>query len=339
MSEEFNQTPGAAGGSPEPQPSGQPTMPVQPQSPTQPTANPYAQPQQPVYTGQQPNSYGQPAPAYYQQPTGSNGKAIGALVCGILAILTSGSVLFGIVLGIVAIVLASKAVKESGKDGKATGGKVCGIAGIVLSVLALIMYSLIFFGAMAYVVAESGNSSGSTYSLSSSLTSENEKAMEAAASAELDKLKNIDPAIVQTIASKLDKGMKDSTDYSLTELGVDPAEFAKWMLTDFSYELDGAYENADGTGTVYADLELRDAFAFANQFMDDAQALVDSGAMAGMDESAAKAKLGEIYKAAMAKSTGMTDSYVSIELKKTGDKWEVDQTAWASELESVFGLY
>ena len=64
-------------------------------------------------------------------------------MCGILAILFSASILFGIALGIVAIVLAGQAVKQAGRDGRATGGKVCGIVGIVLSVLAFVLYVVI----------------------------------------------------------------------------------------------------------------------------------------------------------------------------------------------------
>lgn len=37
------------------------------------------------------------------------------------------------------------------------------------------------------------------------------------------------------------------TGYSLTDLGIDPLTFVEWMLVDFDYQLDGAYDNGDGT--------------------------------------------------------------------------------------------
>ena len=55
-------------------------------------------------------------------------------MCGIIAILASPTVVFGIILGIVAIILAVLAKKQS-RDGKATAGMVCGIIGAVLSLI------------------------------------------------------------------------------------------------------------------------------------------------------------------------------------------------------------
>lgn len=80
-----------------------------------------------------------PMPADATAPA-TSGKAIGALVCGILAILSCETVVFGIVLGIVAIVLAGSALKDRIGDGKAVAGRVCGIIGLVLSTLVLLSY-------------------------------------------------------------------------------------------------------------------------------------------------------------------------------------------------------
>ncbi|MBO4365370.1 MAG: hypothetical protein J5804_03645, partial [Eggerthellaceae bacterium] len=109
-------------------------------------ANQYAQPVADSYAQQATNQYAQPANPYVQPgmppvaPTvpapEKNGKATGALVCGILAILTSPTIIVGIILGIVAIVLARGAKKKS-PDGKATGGLVCGAIGLGLSVIML----------------------------------------------------------------------------------------------------------------------------------------------------------------------------------------------------------
>lgn len=355
----------------QPTQSGQPQAPAQPEQPTTPCPVPeQTVPTPPPAPGAQPvPAYAQPASASFgqpqapgQQPVGSyqpptpqtSGKAIGALVCGIAAILFSTLPLIGIILGVVAIVLASKAVKEAGKDGKATGGKVCGILGIVFSVLAFVLYLVLGIGLMAYVnsysevepysgssttlpsVPESSAPSTSSPSVS---PSEGEADIEAAVAVELDKLKNKDAEVVQKLAVELDEGLADSAGYGLTDLGVDPKLFAEWMLVDLDYKLDGAYDNGDGTATAYADVTLRDSFAFATTFMDDAQAAIDAGEMEGMDEAAAKAKLGELYTAAMEKSTGMTTDYVSFDLVKSGDTWKVDQESLNEELDYLFGLY
>lgn len=90
--------------------------------------------------------YGQPA------PTASNGKAVGALVCGILAILLGlGTAVGGIILGIVAIVLGRSAKKTS-PDGKATAGFICGIIGLIIGIV--LLFIGIAAGVMAYKVIQ-----------------------------------------------------------------------------------------------------------------------------------------------------------------------------------------
>lgn len=313
----------------------QPTQPANPYAqpvPPAPTPGPYGQPQQP---GQQPGP--QPAGYYQPVPPQSSGKALGALVCGILAILFSPSILLGIVLGVVAIVLAVQAVKATGKDGKATGGKVCGIVGIVLSVLAFFVYMVISLGALAFIASYDNIEYRSDTSDLPAIT-EGDQQMEAAMSDKLDLLKNKDTATMQQIADDADEQLSDATGYSLTDLGIDPAVFVEWMLTDFDYQLDGAYDNGDGTGTAYADVTLRDSMAFATTFMEDAQAAIDAGEMQTLDEAGAKALLGELYWAAMDKTTAMTTNYVSLDLVKSGDAWQVDEDSWSDELDYLFGL-
>lgn len=75
----------------------------------------------------------------------TNGKAITALILGILSILLSG---FGLILGIIGIFLANRSIKElelTGEKGRnlAIGGRVCSIVGIILSIFTIIV--LLFF--------------------------------------------------------------------------------------------------------------------------------------------------------------------------------------------------
>ena len=48
--------------------------------------------------------------------------------------------------------------------------------------------------------------------------------------------------------------------------------------------------------------------------------------------------LGELYQAAMDKTTAMTTDYVSLEVVKNGDSWQVDEDSWGDELDYLFGL-
>lgn len=285
------------------------------------------------------------APAYAQK---SNGKAIGALICGILAILFSWLPLLGVILGIVAIVLASKSAKQFGRDGKATGGKVCGIVGIVFAALGFIFWGMVSCAVISSMddYADTGYSeldavinSGDSGSVSTDLT-EAEQQAEAAATAELDKLVNQDEATVQYLASELDEGFTEAMDVSHTDLGIDPADLARWMLTDLTYTPDGVYVyEEDGEGTMYADIEMRDSYAFMLNFYDKVNTLDGSEEVKTMTEDEAKARIGELYYEAMDETTDMTTYYATVDLVKEGDQWVVDQDSWEEELDYMFGIY
>ena len=80
------------------------------------------------------------APGYYQaQPSRSSGLAIFALVCGVLALLSSWTVIGGILLGTVAVVLGIVALSRIKRGlgagrGMAITGIVTGILGTVLAI-------------------------------------------------------------------------------------------------------------------------------------------------------------------------------------------------------------
>jgi hypothetical protein len=104
---------------------------------------PYPQPQQPPPYGSPQPGYGPPQPPGYGQPAfpqqGNNGKAIAALVLGILSILC-----FGIFAGIPAIILGQMAKREisEGKGqgaGMAQAGFILGIVSAAITVLVIII--------------------------------------------------------------------------------------------------------------------------------------------------------------------------------------------------------
>ncbi|WP_228100960.1 DUF4190 domain-containing protein [Paenibacillus donghaensis] len=100
------------------------------------------------YSSGQFNQFQQMPP---MQPPKTNGKAITALVLGILSLMIP---YVGFILGIIAIVLASLAFKEirqrnEGGKGLAVGGLVCGIIGTALYgiIILIVVLALIAVGA------------------------------------------------------------------------------------------------------------------------------------------------------------------------------------------------
>ena len=81
-----------------------------------------------------------------------NGKAVAALVLGIVSLLGLCIPLAGIICGIIAIILAVMAKKEGSTDGKQKAGMILGIIGIVISIVmwivnaALVVLGFFFLG-------------------------------------------------------------------------------------------------------------------------------------------------------------------------------------------------
>lgn len=335
---------------------------------------PYAAPQQPgsVPPGSVPPGAVPPQGAYppnmppygYQPPKQTSGKIIGALVCGILAILFCWTIVPSIILGIVAIVLAGKGVRESGRDGKATGAKVCGIVGIVFSVLTLV--AVIALGAvvgMAIDQAErngsirieatdswdddsvhhpegdAGNSanSGNAAPDGSSALGTGEEAIRSAATAQMDLLVAKDPAMVQELARELDDEMRDSTEYlaggngiSLTDAGVDPAALAQWILDGMTYTVDDVYAYSNGSeADAYLTIDMRDVSAFSTLYYDKlGDALAGTS---GVTADQLKSIVSSCVNSAMAESQGRTPVTYYIEFENRGGTWTPDD-GWYDDL-------
>lgn len=325
-----------------------PQAPQQPVSaPTQPF-NPAQQPAQPVPGPVQApyGAYPPPPAPNYSAP--SSGKATGALICGILAIVFSFIPIVGIILGIVAIVLASKAVKFAGKSGKTTGGKVCGIIGIVFSILWAIFSFVLTMGIIGGINAyESDYVPSADVPTTSSPLAEDmgaeEQAIADLVSAELDKYKNADSAALSALGAEYDDEdivTIDGADMSLSDLGIDPNEVAAWATTDFDYSIDSVYIDSDGaTATVYVDTTERDFFEMGMLFNDLLNEYVSSGAADTADLETAKAKVGELYAQAMAESTAMTDYYAAFDIVNEGGTWRILEDSLEEELDYVFSTF
>ena len=335
----------------------QPTQPVNPYAAPSPVAPPDgAQGQVPPY-GQPPMD--QPVPPCGQPQPAGNGKATGALICGIAAIILCWLPLLSVILGIVAIVLAGSYVKSGGTAGTAKGGRICGIVGIVLAVLMFI--GSMVFGMAVYsqvmdeidTPAASVSSSSSNSAPSSSLSmpsasraypegvsiTEDERVACDVVGAEMEKLRNADPAVVSTIAALIEDGFYQASDLTLAECGVDPNEVARLMLQDFDYQASMVLASSDGTGFVAYDVKVRDIFDVLSDFGDKLDTLSNSPELSSMTQDQAKARIGELFIESIKGADMEDDGYFSVDIAKSGSTWSMVQSSWDDEIDYFFGVY
>ena len=299
-------------------------------------------------------AYQPPMPPYgYQPPQQSSGKAIAALVCGILAILFCWTIVPSVILGIVAIVLAGKAIKETGKDGKTTGAKVCGIVGIVFSVLTLI--AVILFGMLVGYAVNQADQRGSfaadsldelgisevtprsDQGVDSTVLEANEQAALDVATAEMDKLVAKDSAMVQEMARELDDELRDSTEYlvggngiSFADAGVDAQALAQWMLDDMTYTVDEVYAYTAGNeADVYLTIDMRDVNAFSALYREKLDAALRG--VSGVTKEQAVSAVSSSLNAAMTECTDRTAVSYYIEVEQKGGSWAADHD-WYDDL-------
>lgn len=336
----------AAEGQPTQQPA-QPTQPPasQPAQPTPQPTQPMPQSAQPTPQPQQPGGgYVPPQPQYTPGAgAGVKRKGTAALVCGIIAIpIALFSPLVSIILGIIAIVLSRRAVRATGKCGKTTAGLICGIAGIVFAIISFIAGLVLSYNILTGPV-DNATSYSSSYSSTESVEnlSPDEQACYDLGIARLDQLKNQDQALVDTLVTRVDESIAESTGLTNEEMGTNPEDLVRWLLTDFDYSYDGVYvDEEEGTATMYADITMRDWFEFNNAFYDLANDFVDSGEADSMTQDEATKRVGEYFNQAMNETTETTSYYTAIDFVKQSDgTWVIDEDAWDDELGYMFGIY
>ncbi|WP_172135638.1 hypothetical protein [Adlercreutzia sp. ZJ473] len=331
--------PGAAGANPygAPQPAaGQPYQPYQQPAGAVP---PYGQPP----AGPQP--YGQPYPG--AAAPASAGKATGALVCGILAILLASSVVPSIILGIVAIVLAGSYLKSGGTAGTAKAGRICGVLGIVFSVIAVVSYFAFFGMAVSQMAAdEIGSGSGlvssseaSSDDVAGSDYTEDEKAAIDLVSAELEKIKTGDEAMLASIAAIVQEDFVEGTGLTMAQCGIDPMEYARAMTQGFDYEVSMYVVDRSSEGFVAFDVTCRDVFDVLNRFNALLSDFKASGEASSMTQEQGYARIGELFMQAVNEADMEQDGYFSVDVEYKNGKWVMDQDEWEDELDYFFGLY
>lgn len=341
-----------------------PRAPVAPPAPQQPAAAPVAAPAAaPAYPTGAPVQPGASAPQSGPAPMGAyppppapnapagNSKATVALVCGILAIVFSFIPIVGIILGIVAIVFAGKAVRMFGHSGKATGGKVCGILGIVFSVLMIVftvVVMMIGFGAISTMDSDyddsvpayvsSSNESSSWSAAGAVDMDKDQQAVYDQTSALFDGVVARDSAFMAELSQEFGDEFEDSFGASYAELGIDPAAFAEWALTDFSYSIDSVFVDGD-MATVYVNTSERDTFEFLMSFGDAVSTYSQSSEAAAASDAEARAKVAELFSQTMDSTTAMTTYFAALEFKKQGDAWIIDEDSVEEEFDYMFGTF
>lgn len=312
-------------------------------------ANPYGAPYQQPYAGgaggQVP--YGQPYPGTTvggvpQQPVG-NGKATAALVCGILAILLSSSIVISIILGIAAIVLAGSYLKGGGTAGTAKAGRICGIVGIVFSVICLVLYIVLGVAAFNEIMDEYESDTlayNSSSGLTSSVYDDQEKAAIDVVNAQMDALKNGDQAMLTKIAEMVEVDFAEATGgITMLDCGIDSMEYARQMLAGFSYTQSLAVADEKSGGFVSYDVACKDVFDVLDEFTDSLTDFQNSSEYDAMDEAQAKARIGELFMQAVRDADMEDDAYFSINVTYENGQWVIDQESWESELDYYFGIY
>ena len=318
MSDEINSTPESATPASNPQ---QPsTAPATPLTPDQTVAAP-ATP---------------PAPGAPQQSNSSNGKAIGALVCGILAILASGTIIFGVILGIVAIILAAQVAKDGTRDGKVTAGKVCGIIGIVFSIL----YAIFAFvlGVSIFNAIQNGSinpsafdnpSSNNVVNAIGSATGNDEAAVRSAVDDIMNTL--VGKEAVSAAADQADAGFSSVTGFSLDQIGIDKQEYANWALGGITYSIDSVSIDGD-TAKANLTLNVRDFGQFSDLFSDKLTEALTGSEITSQDLM--YAQMGSAMKEAM-DETGTVPTAATLTLTRTNGTWTVDYSSVSSLSTSI----
>ena len=114
----------------------------QPKAPANDIAQPYSQP---AYT---PPAYKEVTP----NQSSNSGLPLGSMICGIIGLVLCWVPIVGLILSIIAIVLAGKAKKvvPAGERGMATAGFIMGIIGLVISIIVLIVWivTIAFIGTL-----------------------------------------------------------------------------------------------------------------------------------------------------------------------------------------------
>lgn len=286
--------------------------------------------------------------------------AIASLVCGIIGLLFSPSIIVGIVLCIIAVMLARSYTQVGGASVMAKVGKVCGLVGLVCSVLALVLFMTIGCSAFT-LIANSASQTTTTRAVQSDdvsdttsddttstasepeeieLTEAEQQEMTDELAAYLDPLMAQDEAAVDELADWCNDRFEAVFGYTLDDAGVDAQEFTRWMLEGMSWQVDGIYGYDDGTAAVSVEFTNSYQLDFQTAFEYLIEVYIDRGG-----DITDEQKVGRVFKAAQemfyngdAPGAGYIDttwqSFAFI--KQTDGSYVPDEDDWEYQREQLF---
>lgn len=329
-------------------------------------ANQYAQPNPNQYQDggayyQQPyNRPGQPQSPYTAQPNvapprpTSDSKAVAALVCGICAILMFFIPILGLVLGIVAIVLAIVSRKTFGKSGLAIAGLVTGIIGTIFSLLFTILLGWLAF-TIAYdysptpfieeLEEEYGHDFGhhnlqfSGGAVDGTFSNENDQAAYDAAVEVLDTVAKPTDSAKENLATSINDGFKASSQMDLSDIGIDPADIVDWMTTGTSYEITSVSTSDDGTGQVYYTSHVHDVDDLIDVFAEKLRAFRLSRGAQGVSDDQMKQRVGQLMEEAMAENSDLEDTRCSLDVQEFDGKWALTSESFDRVANDFYDTY
>ena len=214
-------------------------------------------------------------------------------------------------------------------------------------VLAVLIVILVALAAAAWVFA--GNTLHETYlqpaaadldgqSVEDRERTADHQALEQETTRLLDRMKDQNEAFVSRISRMLDEGFYDTTGYRHADLGVNPEDVSRWMLENFDYRILDITPGND-TGTVSVSIQYRDATALVSAFYDRAYDFFNSPDALGMDETAARARMGEIYLDAMGETDAMASLSTTLTFEREEGAWTVDEESFERIVEELFDVY
>lgn len=273
------------------------------------------------------------APGSGMAPTGSK-KPIVVAVLAVLSIPFSSIPIIGLPAAIAALILVHKMRKTGLRTTALTVGKVCGIIGVVLSTILLVVWLTFGFvmsqlmpaivGDMKLEETRKGfddlsNDFDDDLDLPSQPEDAEDKAVRNAADAELSLLADKDALYTTMVADDLSSEIQDQLEMTPAELGIDPALYADWLLSDLTYEIDSVHANED-EGTVFATLTAHAPYDFLGRW----SALLDEAPQASSAEEG-RAVMAQAYSQAMTETTDLHDTSVVLKFTKDGNTWVLDR--------------
>lgn len=169
-------------------------------------------------------------------------------------------------------------------------------------------------------------------------SSEERLALEQEATSLLDEMKGLDDDFVVHLAAFLDEGFLQATGYHHADLGLDPRDVARWLLDGFDYDITDV-SLAGNEGSISLAITHRDGSALLSDFYDRAYDFFSSPESAGLDETAARARMGELYRASMDATTAKEDVDAHLDFTRENGRWRVDDSEFDDMKERLFGIF